>query len=546
MVSLRYLFSCFTKKTKKYIVILFFASLCLAISEAITFIFISKIFSLSNNAEVPNFLCIVSEACLETNDYLAVTAMSIIILFCFGILTVWVSGEVGARVATDLAVHYFYYLEKIPINTLALAGSEKIQNILLNESYRVGNSIVLPSLIFVVKFFQIIALCFIAVISKGHTLLIAGLVPIIIYLLITLLVSRRLKFIGKIFTSTFESRLKLSSSTYNGIKEIKVNSSFSSPKESFLFEQKLLERNQVSYALISNLPRYFLELILMVALVLVIYTHVIKLNEHSFSDILVIGFFALRLVPLLQLLYSSFSAVRGNIVSLENYVSSSKHFDQSSSSSSVRLKSVCDSNILGGLTKSDGSDFLISIKDSYVVTGPSGSGKTSTIDFLVGLRTDNVPHTFLNSKFDKKNLFSYCGQNTFIDDQFIQNILVGLDQLENQRGKNILELCSKFKIDELIIAKKNIKNVHFQLSGGERQRLAIIAAILKNADFFVFDEPTNNLDSVAKSALKSFLLCFRKGFIVITHDEDLFDIASIEINFKFDAINVINREKEVQ
>lgn len=538
MINMKYLLACLEPSTKIFLFILMITSLFLASSEALTFMFVSQIFSLSAGGEFPQSFCILNSLCFGTIDYLILTAINVVVLFLLGILTVWFSGEVGARISTDLAIYYFNYYETLPVNILAEKGTEENQNILLNETYRVGNSVALPFLMFIIKSIQIIALLAIAVLSEGAIFLAAGLVPLAIYAMILFFVSRRLTLIGKVFSTTFESRLKLASSCYLGIKELKVNSAFATPKSSFLHEQKLLEKNQVLYALISNLPKYFLELLLMGGLISIIYFQATQDISFDFSKILVLGVFAFRMVPILQMIYSSFSAVRGNIISLKAFVKSTNFFDESLRKVERIEKPINDYNILGGVTLSDGTDFLISVKDKYLVTGPSGIGKTSMADFLIGLRSDNLPHTFYNAMDQPPKRFSYCSQNTFIDDQFIQRLAADINHSNKQNNEDLMNLFSRFLLFEIIETKLFLKNVHFQLSGGERQRLAIMASVVRDADFFIFDEPTNNLDSNSKLALNEFLLGFQKGFILITHDEKISNVATKNLEFTDNGIQV--------
>ena len=529
-------------KTKQFLLILFLCSLCLATIEALTFIFVSKLLEIQNNNFGIFEICFLEDLCVETTTYFYLGGLTVVLLFVFSLLTIWITSEVGSRISTDLAVHYFAYYRWLPINVLASEGAEKTQNILLNETYRIGNAVVLPCLISVVKFIQVTALLCIAISTTGLYLFAAGLLPMIVYVLITLLVASRLKSIGKLFTSTFENRLQLVSSSYLGIKEIKIDSTFHRAQDAFCLEQTLLERNQVKYALISNFPKYFLELIFMSVLIFAIYAHILDLFKFNISDVLLFGFFALRLVPILQNIYSSISSVLSNRISFQNYFQSIKWLDQSSEGSNCAVKVVNDPNVLGGITLADGSDFLIFEDKKYLVIGPSGIGKTSMVDFMIGLRSDHLANRFLNSATSSDRIHSYCSQNTFIDDQFIARLASKIQDMPTHTAARISKLISAFSLTEIITAKLDVRNVHFQLSGGERQRLAIASCLTKDADFFVFDEPTNNLDTASKLALTEFLLNFNKGFILISHDDEISHVAQYCIQCKegSDKIRVIS------
>lgn len=59
------------------------------------------------------------------------------------------------------------------------------------------------------------------------------------------------------------------------------------------------------------------------------------------------------------------------------------------------------------------------------------------------------------------------------------------------------------------------------LSGGESMRVALVGAMLSNADFLILDEPSNHLDQPSRLRLIEWLQQWRKGLLVISHDRQL-------------------------
>ncbi len=59
------------------------------------------------------------------------------------------------------------------------------------------------------------------------------------------------------------------------------------------------------------------------------------------------------------------------------------------------------------------------------------------------------------------------------------------------------------------------------LSGGEAMRVALLGAMLSNADFLILDEPSNHLDGASRHALAAQLRAWRRGLIVVSHDRAL-------------------------
>lgn len=62
-----------------------------------------------------------------------------------------------------------------------------------------------------------------------------------------------------------------------------------------------------------------------------------------------------------------------------------------------------------------------------------------------------------------------------------------------------------------------------KLSGGERRRLFLLTVLIKNPNFLILDEPTNDLDLLTLSILEDFLMNFKGCLIVVSHDRYFMD-----------------------
>jgi ATP-binding cassette subfamily F protein uup len=62
-----------------------------------------------------------------------------------------------------------------------------------------------------------------------------------------------------------------------------------------------------------------------------------------------------------------------------------------------------------------------------------------------------------------------------------------------------------------------------KLSGGERRRLFLMTILIKNPNFLILDEPTNDLDIVTLSVLEDFLTNFQGCVLIVTHDRYFMD-----------------------
>ena len=66
-------------------------------------------------------------------------------------------------------------------------------------------------------------------------------------------------------------------------------------------------------------------------------------------------------------------------------------------------------------------------------------------------------------------------------------------------------------------------NFVYKLSGGEKRRLKLMTVLMKNPNFLILDEPTNDLDIFVMSVLEDYLRTFEGCLIVVSHDRYFMD-----------------------
>ena len=82
---------------------------------------------------------------------------------------------------------------------------------------------------------------------------------------------------------------------------------------------------------------------------------------------------------------------------------------------------------------------------------------------------------------------------------------------------------SKLLFEQFLFSSEQFNTPIGQLSGGEKRRLHLVSLLLKNPNFLIFDEPTNDLDIQTLSVLEQFLCDFKGSVIVISHDRYFLD-----------------------
>ena len=166
----------------------------------------------------------------------------------------------------------------------------------------------------------------------------------------------------------------------------------------------------------------------------------------------------------------------------------------------------------------------------YLLSGQSGAGKTTLINAICGLREIESGNLIVNGQQQMRNLYNfrdkivYLFQDSILFDRSLKENLAYPDDELNDRAN---ELIDRFNMKKLLNRKvdTSIKNL---LSGGEKKRVDIIRTLSKDKDVYLFDEPTNELDS--ENVIKVLeeikkISGENKLVIVISHDERCFEIA---------------------
>lgn len=99
----------------------------------------------------------------------------------------------------------------------------------------------------------------------------------------------------------------------------------------------------------------------------------------------------------------------------------------------------------------------------------------------------------------------------------------GIAQADFELVGDRWDLSARFRhaLDQAGLGHLDATTPAERLSGGEAMRVALLGAMLSNADFLILDEPTNHLDGPSRRLLAAQLRAWRRGLIVISHDRAL-------------------------
>ena len=153
------------------------------------------------------------------------------------------------------------------------------------------------------------------------------------------------------------------------------------------------------------------------------------------------------------------------------------------------------------------------------IVGNNGTGKSTFVKMLLG---EVAPDS---GKFDigETVRFGYFSQEglKFRDDQKVIDIITDIaDYIDLGGGKNMT--ASQF-LNYFLFSPEQQHNYVYKLSGGEKRKLYLCTVLMKNPNFLVLDEPTNDLDIQTLQILEEYLQDFPGCVIVVSHDRYFMD-----------------------
>ena len=173
-------------------------------------------------------------------------------------------------------------------------------------------------------------------------------------------------------------------------------------------------------------------------------------------------------------------------------------------------------------------DDTVILKDFYYnfsrfekmgIVGNNGTGKSTFIKMLLGMIPPDT------GRFDIGDTvrFGYFSQEGLQFDEQLKVIDVVKDiaeYIDMGGGKHFS--ASQF-LQYFLFTPEQQHNYVYKLSGGERRKLYLCTVLMKNPNFLVLDEPTNDLDIVTLQILEEYLQDFPGCVIVVSHDRYFMD-----------------------
>ena len=175
-----------------------------------------------------------------------------------------------------------------------------------------------------------------------------------------------------------------------------------------------------------------------------------------------------------------------------------------------------------------GGDDCVVVNDFYYnfaryekmgIVGNNGTGKSTFIKMLLGLVQPDKGRIEVGETVR----FGYFSQEglKFDENKKVIDVITDIaDYIQVGSGKHLS--ASQF-LQYFLFTPEQQHNYVYKLSGGERRKLYLCSVLMKNPNFLVLDEPTNDLDIVTLQILEEYLADFAGCVIVVSHDRYFMD-----------------------
>ncbi len=153
------------------------------------------------------------------------------------------------------------------------------------------------------------------------------------------------------------------------------------------------------------------------------------------------------------------------------------------------------------------------------ISGSNGTGKTTFVKMLVGeLKPDKGKR--IQGETVQFGYYTQDGLNIEEDKRVIDVIRDIAEYIPLKKGH---KMSAGALLENFMFSREHQQVYVSQLSGGEKKRLHLLTVLIRNPNFLILDEPTNDLDLLTLNVLESYLRQFAGCLVIISHDRYFMD-----------------------
>ncbi|PXY01519.1 ABC transporter [Marinifilum breve] len=168
------------------------------------------------------------------------------------------------------------------------------------------------------------------------------------------------------------------------------------------------------------------------------------------------------------------------------------------------------------------------------IVGKNGTGKSTFLNII----TRNLEPDSGSIEIGETVVYGYYKQDgiTINENEKIIDVIKDIaESIDLGNGK--VMSASQF-LEYFLFPPKTQYNYVSKLSGGEKRRLYLMTVLMKNPNFLILDEPTNDLDIMTLNVLEEYLMNFKGCLIIVSHDRYFMDKV-VDQMFAFEGMGKI-------
>ena len=158
--------------------------------------------------------------------------------------------------------------------------------------------------------------------------------------------------------------------------------------------------------------------------------------------------------------------------------------------------------------------YVFSKGERVGIIGRNGTGKSTFLNLLSGLE-DPDSGTVITGETVVSGYYQQLGPAWKKEQRVIDAVKEIAEVVSLEDGRTVT--ASRFLEFFMFSPEAQYKRIE-KLSGGELRRLHLLTVLIRNPNFLILDEPTNDLDLFALNKLEEFLLAFKGCLIIVSHD----------------------------
>lgn len=504
-----------------------------------------------------------------------------ILLACtFGLMVFFLLKNIYMYVLVYLQMHFTFtkqnyyasalmrlYLSKPYLYHVEKNSAELIRNITPNIQ-NIFTLMVMNAFAFITEVFMVLAIWLMLMYVDAFTATVAvGLIGLLMCSLIKG-IKGRLVVKGEIQQKYAMEMYKSLNQGLGAIKETKVLGKEEHFAKQFAADYKEFNNANRSYQLLSQLPRFCIESVVMTGLLILIAYKVFSGTDSAkivpILSLLALAAFRLmpsanRIVgqvntlryfmPMLNTVYDDFMDIKNNL-DMQNILKVKPNYMGFKESIKVNKLSFNypkkEENVLKKI------ELTITRGDFVGIIGESGAGKTTFVDILLGLlqpSSGNITVDGVDIFQDIKSwqrILAYVPQSIYLVDGTIrENIALGEKQ-ELINDEAIWQALKMAELDEFICQlpdglETTVGEHGVKLSGGQRQRIGIARALYSKPQVLILDEATSALDSQTEQNITETILKIKGQLtiIAIAHRLSTLEKCDFKVEFKDGYATVI-------